>query len=59
MEGAYQERLSRRCYNEQIEQRRLYQWGRAAQAKTMKLPSCQEYSERFGNRYNTLYGYAV
>lgn len=58
VEGAYQERLSQRCYKEQVEQRRLYQWGYLTQAKGMALPSCKEFTERFGHR-TSQYGYAV
>ena len=57
VEGAYQERLQRRCHNEQLEQRQLYRWGRAAQAQSLKLPSCDEFTQRFGVRYNSHYGY--
>ena len=58
VEGAYQERLQHRCYNEQLEQRQLYRWGHTARAQAMKLPSCQEFTERFGSRFHTPYTYA-
>ena len=50
VEGAYQERLQRRCYQEQVEKQRLYRWGGSSRAQAMQTPHCQEFNKIFGNR---------
>ncbi|KAK9798950.1 hypothetical protein WJX73_007854 [Symbiochloris irregularis] len=50
VEGAFHERLQRRCYLEQMEKQRMSRWGGTTRAQALKMPACQEYNEIFGNR---------
>lgn len=50
VEAAYEERLSRLCYNERVAQHHQMAWGNVKKARAMELQYCKEYDERFGAR---------
>ena len=50
VEAAYEERLSRLCYNERVAQHHQMAWGNVKKARAMELKHCKEYDETFGAR---------
>jgi len=45
----FKDRLETGCYQERLNQQKLYRWGQTERAKNFPLPHCEELKSMFGS----------